>query len=283
MPQPSAPPRWTRHLVYRAERTRTTWKFRVALVALVVVALWLPRGWWTAAIGRSLVCDGSVAPSDAILVENFDADYLVFERATQLRKSGFASRVLVPTPTDPGTSEPNAVALATVEVIARIARVGPIEIVPIRVVEPISLNAAQDVLRFVQQQRIRSVIVVTPLFRSRRSALVYGATLGRAGVTVRCEPVPATRREHLDAGPGTAYRVWWSSGSSCQDLPPLRAAVPGALNGHFLLETHLIDLAGRVLRQRVHDHHFPGHHVGRHDLPAVCNDVRLPDGRTSPQ
>ena len=38
-------------------------------------------------------------------------------------------------------------------------------------------------------QRIRSVIVVTPLFRSRRSALVYSATLGPAGVTVWCEPV----------------------------------------------------------------------------------------------
>jgi hypothetical protein len=33
------------------------------------------------------------------------------------------------------------------------------------------------------------VIVVSPLFRSRRSALVYDATLGRAGITIRCEPV----------------------------------------------------------------------------------------------
>jgi hypothetical protein len=31
------------------------------------------------------------------------------------------------------------------------------------------------------------------MFRSRRSALVYEATLGRAGVTVRCEPVKGTR------------------------------------------------------------------------------------------
>ena len=48
-----------------------------------VVVVWLTRGWWTVAIARSLVCDANGAPSDAILVENFDPDYLVFERATR--------------------------------------------------------------------------------------------------------------------------------------------------------------------------------------------------------
>jgi hypothetical protein len=187
-------PRWTRHFFYRTEHIRTTWKFRVGFVALVVVAVWLTRGWWTVAMARSLVCDSNVAPSDAILVENFDPDYLVFERAGHLREAGFAARVLVPIPAaDPGTSEPNAVALGTTEVIARLARVGAFEIVPVREVEPISLNAASDVLRFIERERIRSVIVVAPLFRSRRSALVYGATLGRAGITVRCQPVGGTK------------------------------------------------------------------------------------------
>ena len=185
--------RWTRHFVYRAEHTRTTWKFRAGFVALVVVAAWLTRGWWTVAIARSLVCEADSAQSDAILVENFDPNYLVFERATELRRAGLAPRVLVPIPTDSGTSEPNDVALGTAEVMAKIARLGAMDIVPTREVEPISLNAARDVLRFIEQERIHSVIVVSPLFRSRRSALVYGATLGRAGITVRCEPVQGTR------------------------------------------------------------------------------------------
>jgi len=193
MREPTNAPRWTRHFVYRAEHIRTTWKFRVGFVALVIVAAWLTRGWWTVAIAGSLVCDANGAPSDAILVENFDPDYLVFERATRLRRAGFATRVLVPISTDPGTSEPNHVALGTAEMMAKIARLGAIEVVPMREVEPISLNAARDVLRFIQRERIRSVIVVSPLFRSRRSALVYGATLGRAGITVRCEPVQGTR------------------------------------------------------------------------------------------
>jgi hypothetical protein len=186
-------PRWTRHFVYRTEHTRTTWKFRVGLVALVLVASWLTRGWWTVAIARSLVCDGNRAPSDAILVENFDPDYLVFKRATQLREAGSATRVLVPVPRDPGTSDSGSFELATTEMMAKVARLGVFEVVPIRKVEPISLNAALDVLRFVERERIHSVIVVSPLFRSRRSALVYGATLGGAGITVSCDPVQGMR------------------------------------------------------------------------------------------
>jgi hypothetical protein len=61
-----------------------------------------------------------------------------------------------------------------------------------RLVEPVSLNAARDVQRYLERAGIRSVIVVTPLFRSRRSALVYEATLGRAGITVQCEAVQGT-------------------------------------------------------------------------------------------
>ena len=148
------------------------------------------------------MCDANSAPSDAILVENFDPDYLVFERATRLRRAGLATRVLVPISTDPGTSVPNHVALGTVEVMTKMARLGAIEVVPMREIEPISLNAARDVLRFMESNGIRSVIVVSPLFRSRRSALVYGATLGRAGITVRCEPVQGTR------GVGTWTQSW---------------------------------------------------------------------------
>jgi len=202
VPETPEASRWTRHLVYRAEHTRTTWKLRLGLLTLVVVGLWLTAGWWTEAIGRGLVCDASVGPSDAILVENFDPDYLLFERARNLRRAGVAARVLVPVHTDPGTQEPNDVAIGIAEVMARISRIGAIEVIPISQVEPISLNAARDVQRFLDREHIRSVRVVTPLFRSRRSELVYAATLGRAGVTVRCEPVQGSR------GVGTWTRSW---------------------------------------------------------------------------
>ena len=69
----------------------------------------------------------------------------------------------MPIQTDRGASDTNAVALGMAEVMAKIARLGTIDIVPIREVEP-SLNAARDVLRFLERERIRSVIVVSPLF-----------------------------------------------------------------------------------------------------------------------
>jgi hypothetical protein len=145
------------------------------------------------AIARSLVCNANLAPSDAILVENFDPDYLLFERARELRRAGLAARVLVTVHTDRGTQEPNDVALGIVEVMTRISRIGAIEVVPTSEVEPITLNAARDVQRFLAREQIRSVIVVTPLFRSRRSALVNSAILNRAGVRVTCEPVQGSR------------------------------------------------------------------------------------------
>jgi hypothetical protein len=193
MSRPSNTRSWTRHVVYRTEHTRTTWKFRVGLVAITVATAWLTSGWWTVAVGRSLVCDANRSPSDAILVENFDPDYLLFERARTLREAGVAERVLVPVPSGSEPGELRNVALRTAEMMATLSRLGVMDVVPIREVEPISLNAARDVQRFVEEQQIHSVIVVSPLFRSRRSSLVYTATLGRAGIAVSCEPVQGTR------------------------------------------------------------------------------------------
>jgi hypothetical protein len=184
--------RLTRHLFYRAERTRTTWKFRVGSVVLLVLAVWLTRPWWTVVIAGSLVCASSAVPSDAILVENFDADYLVFERAARLRRGGVSDRVLVPVAMADGGGV-NAVALGITELMAKLSRVGEIDVVPVREVEPISLNAARDLLGFLEREGIRSVVVVTPMFRSRRSALVYEAVLGPAGIGVTCEPVEGAR------------------------------------------------------------------------------------------
>jgi hypothetical protein len=182
---------WTRHLVYRSEHLRTTWKLRLGTLGVVGLVLWLTTGWWTVAIGRSLVCDGRHGPSDAILVENFDLDYLLFERAAELRRAAVAPRVFVPVQAYPGTSRPNRVALENTQVMATIAHLGAIEVIPVHVAEPISLNASLDVRRFIEREEVRSLTVVAPLFRSRRSALVYTATLGDAGVTVTCEPVQA--------------------------------------------------------------------------------------------
>ena len=186
MPAPPDARRWTRLFVRRTERLRTTWTLRITIVVVAAAGLWLSQGWWSVAMARSLVCDRDAAPSDAILIENFDPDYRLFERAATLRRTGLARRVLVPVAADAFGA--NRVARAIAETMADISRIGPVEIVPIREIEPISFNAGLDVRNFAVREGIHSVIVVSPLFRSRRSVLVYNATLGRSGISVRCDP-----------------------------------------------------------------------------------------------
>jgi hypothetical protein len=184
--------RWSRHLFYRKGRLTFTWKLRLGLPTVVGLVLWSSANWWGAVLAADLVCEERSSASDAILIENFDPNYLTFERAADLRRAGLASRVVVPLPARAEHSV-NSVSLGVAEVMARIARLGSFEPVAVRQVEPISLNAAHDVARYLRQERIRSVTVVTPLFRSRRSALVYGRVFGLDGIDVHCQAVRGTQ------------------------------------------------------------------------------------------
>jgi hypothetical protein len=175
---------------------------RLALVAIVLAVAWSSSRWWSPAVARSLVCAEDLTPSDALLIENFDPDYLLFERARILRRAGVAARVVVPVHVDGRSGEPNDVAKGIADLMARIARLGDFEVVPIPQVEPISLNAGRAIRRHLEVTGVRSVTVVAPVYRSRRSALVYRATLGRASIAVRCAPVQGTRT------PDTWTRTW---------------------------------------------------------------------------
>jgi uncharacterized SAM-binding protein YcdF (DUF218 family) len=130
-----------------------------------------------------------VRPSDVILVENFDPHYLVFERAAALYKAGLAARVLVPTQASRDPARANAVSQGIAELMSQMARLQNPTILPIQIFEPISLNATYQIRDFLLKEHLRSVIVVTDGFRSKRSALVYHAVLGPAGIKVSCMPV----------------------------------------------------------------------------------------------
>ena len=110
---------WPRHFFYRKESIRTTWKFRLALLLLIMLLVSVTRGFWMLKIGQSLVCAEEISPSDVILVENFDPNYLVFERAAALYKVGFAARVLVPTAASRDPERANPVSQGIAELMAR--------------------------------------------------------------------------------------------------------------------------------------------------------------------
>ena len=87
---------WGRHFFYRKEVWKTTWTFRLSVLLVFIVIALLTRNVLADRIGKSLVCEERADRSDAILVENFDPEYLEFERAATLKNAGIASRVFVP-------------------------------------------------------------------------------------------------------------------------------------------------------------------------------------------
>jgi len=144
---------------------------------------------WTSAIARSLVCAQDVAPSDLILVENFDPNYLLFERAAALQKDRIAPRALVPVQAWQDSGMPNYISQAFAEAMARHARMAAWELLPISEVEPISVNAAFQIRQYLLRENVKSLIVVTGGFRSQRSSLIYRTVLAGRGVQVHCDPV----------------------------------------------------------------------------------------------
>ena len=193
---------WQRHFFYRKQVLKTTWKLRLVIVLVLAAILVLPQRFWTAQIGRSLVCKEQVDRSDALLLENFDTDYLVFEHAAALKKAGIASRVFVPASEGTSSSIPSEIARQFVDVMARRAGLQEFEIIPFQEKEPISLNAAKQIRDVLTREHIKSVVVVAPGLRSRRSAMVYSAALTPSGIRVGCAPV-------LDGRPIETWATTW--------------------------------------------------------------------------
>ncbi len=180
---------WMSYFVYRKECWKTTWLFRLGFLLLIVGIAFLTRNYWTVKLGESLACSATPPQSDALLLENFDPDFMVFERARDLLASGVARRVLVPIAQDKTTKRANPVAIGIMNVMASSAQLPTPTVIPIPEVEPISLNAAREIRSFLVREKIPSITVVSPGFRSRRSELVYRTVLNPAGISVGCVPV----------------------------------------------------------------------------------------------
>ena len=199
---------WRRLFWRRREVVRPTWFLRwlvLLVVAIVLMALHRPV---LTALGRSLVHQGPATASDAIVLENYDPDYLVFEMARDLRRDGLAPRVIVPCGTFGGPTNLNDVAEGFIEVMVRVSRMGEIELLPIDADEPYTLNTATAVAEYLAEQNISSVIVVSPLFRSRRSHLVYQTVLAPRDITLTC--VPSRSIVQPD--------TWWKSTHGIQNV-----------------------------------------------------------------
>jgi len=180
---------WLHHFIVRKESYRTTWKLWLLVIAALTMTYFATRQFMVRSIANALTCIEHVAPSDAILIENFDPDYLLFERAAKLKREGVATRILVPIGMLPKQEKPSAIKTGLAELMAKVALLIDIELLPIREFEPITLNAAEQIREFLKREQMDSVQVVLSGFRSQRSALVYTTVFSEAGIKVNCAPV----------------------------------------------------------------------------------------------
>jgi hypothetical protein len=184
-----------------SKHRRFSWKTRVGVTFLLAALLWASRGVWLRAVGESLVCEEGPSQAGALFLDNLDPDYLVFERAATMRRLQPELRVLVPVPAaSPG--EPSRVEYEIAGVMAGVAHLSEWEAVVFDAVEPISLHAAYKVRDRLLTLNFRSVVLLSPALRSRRTLLVYDSVLTRAGISVSCVPVFGRKT------PSTWFDTW---------------------------------------------------------------------------
>lgn len=171
---------------------------------LAIWLAWVSRGFLSVRIAKSLSCDERREHTQVLLLENFDPDYLVFERGTALYRAGVAPRIVVPVQSGRKAEEPSAVSRGIANVMTEIAHMPNPELVPIDETEPVTLNAARQLREFLLRNQLTSVTVVAPGFRSRRSQMVYSWVFEPAGITVNCVPVfgPKTPQNWTDSWHG---------------------------------------------------------------------------------
>src|SRR5438094_10174428 len=94
------------------------WRFVFGLL-VVIMATTLTTRFWTAQIARSLTCAESLAPSDAMLVEHFDPNYLIFEPAAALEQDSLAPLTLIPVETSHEVNVANTLTIRIPHVMTR--------------------------------------------------------------------------------------------------------------------------------------------------------------------
>lgn len=170
----------------------TTWLLRVIVLAVILLGLRLTTMWWVPGLAHGLTCDERVTRADAIIIDNLDANYLLFERVAEMTNPDDPTRVLVPAEASPEGAT-DLISAGIVSLMANTARLSKVEAVPVSEVEPITLNVAKQMRTFLQREQLHSVQIVTPALRSRRTALVYSRVFEPAGIETACEPVGRAR------------------------------------------------------------------------------------------
>ncbi len=166
-------------------------------------------------MGWGLVCDSHDETPDLIVIDNLDSDYLLFEKAAELRERGFAGKVLVPVQASGrNPAKPNLVSREIVDVMVRVAGLEGVNIIPIQQEEPITLNAARQVRGHLEGTNVKTVLVLTSGFKSKRILLIFKQVLGRWESMSVASPSGAGIGPRTGRRAGMGFRKYFSSSSS---------------------------------------------------------------------
>jgi hypothetical protein len=178
-------PRWSSPRVYR-------WRAVVVAIfciGIVCIGIAVSRNYWLRTLGNSLVSQPSLGSGEAILIDNVETNYLLFERAQRLEAQGLSALVLVPVLGYEGGDPSGSVPMGFVDVMCGISRLKNCTTFGVPEREPISLNVAKHCAEELRARGIHSVIIVTEGFRSRRAAEIYLNVFKPLGITVYIQPV----------------------------------------------------------------------------------------------
>jgi hypothetical protein len=160
-------------------------------------------------IGGCLVCKSEPAPAELIVIDNLETDYLAFEKARELIDASLGDHVLIPVKVGRNGRDPNLVSRRFIEVMCEVAGLESAEIFTVTHFEPISLNVAEQVRKRFEKRPVNSIGVVSPMFRSKRTNLIYEEVFNPLGVKIHC--IPTTN-------PSINTDNWWKTFHGIQEV-----------------------------------------------------------------
>jgi len=179
---------------YKAEVVKTTWKLRITLLVFLLIFCLVTGRFWLLLVGRSLIYEDKLVPSDVILVENFEAPFLAgLSQAVRLQDAGYSERILVVRLIPRESRFISSTFLGQVwDSYCQAVGIHDPEIVVVEQVEPITLNMAKQLTSTLKKTSVESAILISGIFHSKRSCLTYREVLEPLGIQLSCLPVSGT-------------------------------------------------------------------------------------------
>lgn len=173
------------------------------VLALLLAAAYLARGWILTSLGEFLTVEDAPARADAIFVLGGEGNVRP-ARAAELYLAGLAPRILIPRPEDflahELTNAPNITDVAT-EAMRRLGVPdSAITLLEMPGGSTSTIDDARLLRAYAERHRIRRVLVVTSAFHTRRTRWVLRRVLDGLDVTVLMVPAADARFNE---------RNWW--------------------------------------------------------------------------